>query len=135
LYLEILDYVDKTLKYASKDFETLSESEEMTIRYFIIVIVEALVNFVLHISRRICESEGIRLKPETLKASLQVLRDRNLIKNDELNDIISLVKLRNLLVHRYWIIDDEEIYRNVKSNFTKIINFIKRVCEHVGLQV
>ena len=42
-------------------------------------------------------------------------------------DIVSLFKLRNLLVHRYWIIDDEKIYHNVKRDFKNILDFIERV--------
>ena len=43
----------------------------------------------------------------------------------------ALIRLRNLLVHRYWTIDDERIYASVKSNFESVRNFLKRLREHV----
>ncbi|MEM2153035.1 MAG: HepT-like ribonuclease domain-containing protein [Candidatus Bathyarchaeia archaeon] len=42
-----------------------------------------------------------------------------------------MIRLRNLLVHRYWTIDDERIYASVKSNFESVRNFLKRLREHV----
>ena len=33
-----------------------------------------------------------------------------------LRDIVALIRLRNLLVHRYWVID-ERVYWSVKNNF------------------
>lgn len=37
------------------------------------------------------------------------------------------MRLRNLLVHRYWVIDDKRIYEEVRKNFGKIIELINRV--------
>ena len=43
----------------------------------------------------------------------------------------ALIRLRNLLVHRYWTIDDKRIYASVKSNFESVKNFLKRLREYV----
>jgi len=32
-------------------------------------------------------------------------------------DLIKIMRLRNLLVHRYWIIDDAEVYDSAKKDF------------------
>ena len=43
-----------------------------------------------------------------------------------------LTRLRNLIIHRYWEIDDSRIYRETKSNGLKIIeDLIKEVEEYV----
>jgi Uncharacterized conserved protein len=30
---------------------------------------------------------------------------------------VALIRLRNLFVHRYWVIDDERVYWSVRNNF------------------
>ncbi|MGB9672310.1 MAG: HepT-like ribonuclease domain-containing protein, partial [Candidatus Norongarragalinales archaeon] len=35
-------------------------------------------------------------------------------------DLTALVRLRNLLVHRYWVINDDQIYNAIKSNFRAV---------------
>ena len=59
--------------------------------------------------------------------ALNILKDKRLITKQEYVDVVSLFKLRNLLVHRYWIIDDEKICHNVERDFKNIVNFIERV--------
>jgi Protein of unknown function DUF86. len=34
---------------------------------------------------------------------------------------VALIRLRNLLVHRYWVIDDERVYWSVRNNFKCIL--------------
>lgn len=92
------------------------------VRYYIIVLVEALMALDYHIARK-----AYRLEPHTPIQTLRLLADRGLISNDELDDFIKLVKLRNLIVHRYWIIDDKRIYENVKEDFRKVVSFIERI--------
>ncbi|MCD6443554.1 DUF86 domain-containing protein [Candidatus Bathyarchaeota archaeon] len=37
--------------------------------------------------------------------------------------------LRNLLVHRYWTIDDGKVYENIKSDFKCVEELLKKVEE------
>jgi len=45
---------------------------------------------------------------------------------------VKIIKLRNLLVHRYWVIDDKIIYDAIKKDFKYVEEFIKRVLLLVG---
>lgn len=122
LIRDIHEAIDILVKDASKPFEALSRAEKSEVRYYIIVLVEALMALVYHIARK-----AYRLEPHTPIQTLRLLADRGLISNDELDDFIKLVKLRNLIVHRYWIIDDKRIYENVKEDFRKVVSFIERI--------
>jgi uncharacterized protein YutE (UPF0331/DUF86 family) len=42
-----------------------------------------------------------------------------------------LIRLRNLLVHRYWIIDDRKIYEDVRKDFKNVLSFLEKVANHV----
>jgi uncharacterized protein YutE (UPF0331/DUF86 family) len=45
---------------------------------------------------------------------------------------VKIIKLRNLLVHRYWVVDDKVIYDAIKKDFKYVEEFIKRVLLLVG---
>jgi uncharacterized protein YutE (UPF0331/DUF86 family) len=44
-----------------------------------------------------------------------------------LRDIVALIRLRNLLVHRYWVIDDERVYWSVRNNFKCILALLDSI--------
>ncbi len=84
----------------------------MAVRYELIVIAEAVMALAIHIARR-----DLNIRPKTPVNALMMLRDRGLMTMNEYEDLTKLVRLRNLLVHRYWVIDDYLIYQSVKSVF------------------
>ena len=86
------------------------------------VLVEALVALCYHISRR-----AYNIRPGTSVEAFKVLMDRGLITYEEFSDFVKLVRLRNLLVHRYWVIDDKRLYDEAKRDFRKVKEFLWRV--------
>jgi len=76
----------------------------------------------IHLARKVFSRE-----PETPIHALTILRDEGLLSIDECNELVKLVRLRNLLVHRYWVIDDERIYKSVKRDFKAVYSFIERL--------
>ena len=124
LVRDIREAIDVIAEDASKPFEELSRAERSEIRYYIIVLVEALTALAYHIARR-----AYGLEPQTPVQTLRLLADRGLITGEELGDFVKLVRLRNLVVHRYWVVDDKRIYDSVRRNFRRIVDFIERVSD------
>jgi uncharacterized protein YutE (UPF0331/DUF86 family) len=114
-------------KCSEKSFEELTDSDKYAIRYNIIVIAEAVSAIALHICRNI-----YGLEPETPIHALKLLADRSFIQRSLSEELVKIIRLRNLLVHRYWVIDDKIIYDAVKKNFRSVEEFIKRVLLFVG---
>jgi len=112
----------------SKPFEDLSRPERSEIKYYIIVLVEALTTLALHIARN---AYGAR--PETPVQAFSVLRDRGLINRECFEELVKLVRLRNLLVHRYWVIVDERIYEDARRDFKGVRRLMERVRVEYGL--
>ncbi|MEZ0319109.1 MAG: DUF86 domain-containing protein [Pyrobaculum sp.] len=112
--------MDAAERIASRRFEELSDEELWALRYQLIVLVEALASMcmklakrrwgIIYSSYRECLTEvGRRLGVgcvETLKA---------------------LVGLRNLLVHRYFQVDDKKVYESIRSDFTCVKQFVDAV--------
>ena len=106
----------------SKSFEELSSHEKYSMRYLIISLVEALVSLCAHIS---VEKYGRSLTSyrDVIRFTCQRLDVRCL------DDLEALVSLRNLPTHRYWTIDDRQVYNSVKRDFKCVEHFLEKVRE------
>ncbi len=124
---EVRSAISFISKCSERPFEELTDSDKYAIRYNIIVIAEALSAIALHICRNI-----YGLEPETPIHALKLLADKNLIQRSLSEELVKIIKLRNLLVHRYWVIDDKIIYDAIKKDFKYVEEFIKRVLLLVG---
>jgi len=65
--------------------------------------------------------------------ALKVLTDRGLMTPEEFGELVKLVKLRNLLVHRYWVVNDKRLYDEAGRDFRRVKEFLKRVKGVVNL--
>ncbi|MBS7638228.1 DUF86 domain-containing protein [Candidatus Bathyarchaeota archaeon] len=124
LILDIERSIEAILSYSSKPYEALSDAERYAVRYNIVVVAEAVIALALHAARRSYGEE-----PEMPVQALSILRDKGLITSTDYDDLVRLYRLRNLLVHRYWMVDDERIYRSVKSDFRSVRSFAERLRE------
>jgi uncharacterized protein YutE (UPF0331/DUF86 family) len=69
----------------------------------------------------------ISLEPETPIHAFNLLADRSFIQRGLFEELVEIIRLRNLLVHGYWVIDEKIIYDAVKKNFRSVEEFIERV--------
>ncbi|MBS7636094.1 DUF86 domain-containing protein, partial [Candidatus Bathyarchaeota archaeon] len=100
LVFDVRRSIEVIVGYTVKPYEAMSESERYAVRYNLIVMMEALAALVLHVVRRVFNEE-----PETPSHAFRIIRDRGLISTEECDGLLKLLGLRNLLVHRYWVID------------------------------
>ncbi|NIU84892.1 MAG: DUF86 domain-containing protein [Candidatus Thorarchaeota archaeon] len=119
---EVEESIQELQRVCSAPFEHLSIDKKYAIRYQIITIAESIGSIALHLCL-----EEYNKEVDSFAEALSYLQKKGLISHVE--DLIDLVRLRNLVVHRYWTIDDEHIYRSVKNDFIQIKNFLRRVRE------
>jgi len=50
---------------------------------------------------------------------------------DVANDLIRVIRLRHILIHRCWTVDDRLIYNSVKKDFSSVKQFIDAVLKLV----
>ena len=123
---EARDSISFVKKVSQKPFDSLSDAEKYAIRYHLIIIAEALASIALHICRNMLSQ-----RPETPSHAVRLIADNNIIPGEVAENILRFLRMRNLLVHRYWTVDDRKIYENIKSNFNSIENFLEVVLEIV----
>ena len=107
---KIDEIVEKLHQYTGKPFSELTETELYAIRYLVICLVEEIISICVHII-----AEEWEERPATYTQCLKVLREKGGIECVE--DLIPMVRLRNLLIHRYWEIDDRCVYQSIQQNF------------------
>ena len=117
--------VSELRRLTSKEFEELSVDEKYAIRYNIIVLVESLVSLCVHLA-----SESFGVRPSSYREAVRVVAERVGMRN--VSDLELLVGLRNLLVHRYWSVDDGKVYQSLKANFKCVEEFLGKVERLLG---
>ena len=122
---EVRETISELLRLTSKIYDKLTIDERYSIRYNIIVLVEALVSLCTHIARK-----RYNYMPKSYADAVRFVSEK--LNVTCVNDLVALVKLRNILVHRYWNVDDREVYDSVKCDFKcfeELLRAIGRIIE------
>lgn len=125
--IEVRELMGEIRRLVSKRYAELSNDEKYSLRYQLIVLVEALGSMCLHIA-----IEDLGKEPESYSECFMLLESRGIIDNSE--EVIKIARLRNLLVHRYWRVDDALIYRSIKNDFKEIELLLKKIGERYEKQ-
>ncbi len=105
-----------------------SRSKRFAMRYSIILVVEAATDLGIMILRQVFNEDARSYREVFLK-----LAEKGVIHLDVAEKMASLASLRNMIVHRYWGIDDARIYREARGSGISIIEkFIKEVEDYVS---
>jgi len=125
---EVLESKAELNRLTSKPYAELSIDEKYAIRYHVIVLAEALGSVCLQIA-----TEDLKLTPHSYSQCFKIMEEKGICRYAK--DLTAIIRLRNLLTHRYWTIDDAQIYDSIKNNFKAINKFIKSVKGKYGINV
>ena len=91
--------------------DLVANSEKLgNMKYQFIVAIEACIDICQHVSAKLFSEV-----PQSYASCFDVLRDNNII-NGELAAMMSdLARFRNVIVHRYWIVDDWRVVENLQK--------------------
>ncbi|MCD6248374.1 MAG: DUF86 domain-containing protein [Hadesarchaea archaeon] len=84
--------------------------------------MEATAGICLHILLRVHGEEA-----EGYPDSFLRLGAKHVIPQELATKLASAARLRNLLVHRYWEIEDEKVYASVERGLKDFEDFINRI--------
>ncbi|MGC8832226.1 MAG: DUF86 domain-containing protein [Thermoproteota archaeon] len=117
---EARECIKEIERIVSKPYVNLTSDEKYSLRYQIIVLVEAIGSACLHITM-----EDLNHESESYRDCIRYLEKSGIATRVE--DIVKVIGLRNLLIHRYWVIDDLKIYESAKKDFQRIEDFLRAV--------
>ena len=110
-----------------KPFGELSLYEKLALRYIIIELVEASASACIHVLR---ELYGVFV--ENYPECFRKLSDLGLLPKRLAENLVSAARLRNLVVHRYWVMDDKKLYYLAKDGlkvFEEYAEILERLLE------
>ncbi len=128
---EIRDLLDLAKRLVSMDIERFLADyrNRYTLRHLIIEIVEACTNLGLVILR---ERLGIK-EVYGYRDVFKKLSENGVISNSVRVGMENLIGLRNIIIHRYWEVDDQKIYMDARSNGLALIEkYVVEVEEYVS---
>jgi uncharacterized protein YutE (UPF0331/DUF86 family) len=97
--------------------EFLKDNEKIAAsKYYLIAVIEGCISLCTHISVK-----EFHKVPDAYAACFKILADNNILSKTLANNLSKMVGFRNLLIHRYWEIDDRRVYRYIKSDIVKIV--------------
>jgi len=116
---EINDAIQILKDLIAKEFDKLTLHEKLSMRYLVIELVEAASSICVHILVNLYNE-----RPEGYPDCFMRLSVKGIISEDLAKKLASAARLRNLLVHRYWFVDDEKVYESVKKGLKDFEEFI-----------
>jgi len=119
---EVNDAIQMLRDLTAKAFGELTAHERLSMRYLLIQLVEAASSICIHILLSTF-NEGTEGFPECF-ARLGI---KGVIPGDLASRLSSAARLRNLLVHRYWVINDEKVYESAKKGLKDFEDFAAHV--------
>lgn len=99
-----------------------------TLRLAVVEIVEASASLGLYILREFLSVRRV----EGYSQIFRKLVERGVISSRIGEEMERLTRLRNLIIHRYWEVDDSRMYKEARNNGLKVVeDFIKEVEDYV----
>ncbi len=127
--IEVLDAKAELKRLTLKPYAELSLDEKYAVRYHVIVLAEAVSGVCLHIAK-----EDLGQEPLSYSECFRLLDEEGVCGNCA-KDLSAIVRLRNLLTHRYWIINDLQIYESIKNDFRGVDKFLESVQEKYAVDL
>ncbi|BEP17243.1 DUF86 domain-containing protein [Pyrofollis japonicus] len=128
---EASEAISEAKRLVRRDFETFMASLEAryALRYALIAFVEAVTDAITLVLEA---DHGVA--PDSYREAVLLAAEKGIIPYSLAERLVKLVSLRNMLVHRYWRIDDARLYRETRENVTyakSILEALKKYVETI----
>ncbi len=109
----------------SKEMKTLEEDPHLlsSAKYNLLVAIEAAIDICNHLISK----NGFRL-PDGYKDTFMVLAEQGLIDKEFASEnLAQMAGFRNRLVHQYWDLDPQMIYKILQTNLPDLDRFLHEI--------
>ncbi len=125
---EIYNSVNELKKLSRMDeSEFLSDSYKLnSAKYLLIVGIEAAIDLCNHLI-----SMNKFRQPEGYADTFKVMEEEVIIESGFADRLEMMARFRNRLVHIYWKIDDEYIYKILNENIDDLGSLVENISDHL----
>jgi uncharacterized protein YutE (UPF0331/DUF86 family) len=108
---------------AMKEDSFLKDQKNIySLRYLLIEAVEAMANICNHILARITGQV-----PKGYPDCFEKLSDAKIITKELADRLKKVTSLRNIIIHKYWEIDDSKVFKYTKENVGDLEEFLREI--------
>jgi len=118
----------KSLSSCPKEVFTNDPDKIGSAKYHFIVAIEAAIDLCNHIIAK----NNFRT-PEDYSDTFRVMGEANILAGEFVTSLIRMGKFRNRLVHIYWDVDDETLYRILQTNLADLDRFLRELGEFLNM--
>lgn len=130
--IERVKILEKDLLDSTAEIKSLIASDEETflnqapavyaLRYLLIEAVEAMAAICNHLLTRV-----VGQVPKGYPDCFEKLSGASIITRELGEKLKGLASLRNVLIHKYWEIDDHKVFRSAKENIDDFEEFLRQI--------
>ncbi|RLI60838.1 MAG: DUF86 domain-containing protein [Candidatus Thorarchaeota archaeon] len=121
----LLGEIERTTDLGVDTFLVDADVRDAT-KYRLLVAIEAAISVCNHIVTR--EMDEI---PATYSECFALLGRHGVVPEDLAERLAQMARFRNVLIHRYWKVDDRRVYEFKARNIQDLYQFVEKVREHV----
>lgn len=128
---EIRENTEKIKKYSSiPDSEFWKDERNLlAIKHLLLQSIEASGSICSHVS-----AKKFFKSPSSFPECFKILYNSNVI-NEELSERLGkMARFRNILVHRYWEIEDKKILEYARNNLEDFDRFLESIIDYLGIE-
>ncbi|MBI5378743.1 MAG: DUF86 domain-containing protein [Nitrospirae bacterium] len=121
---DLLDAVSEIRSLLAGEAETFVNDQKAiySLRYLLIEAVEAMANICNHILARTTGQV-----PKGYPDCFEKLADGGILTKELSMKLKKMAGLRNILIHRYWQIDDRRVFRTTRDNIGDFEEFLRQI--------
>jgi len=123
---DLLDTVSeiKSITAVEEEVFVKNQKDIYSLRYLLIAAVEAMANICNHILTRVTGQ-----MPKGYPDCFEKLSDAKIITKDLSDMLKKAASLRNIIIHKYWEVDDRKVFKSVKENISDFEEFLRQINE------
>ena len=128
---EITGAIRKIQSYAALPDETFWADERnlYSVKYLLLQAMEAAGSICVHVM-----AKEFQQAASNYSSCFESLAEREVISGDLSSKLRKMIRFRNILVHRYWEVDDSKILEYARSDARDLIDFLRAVWAFLGLR-
>jgi len=121
---DLLDTVSemRSITDVEEDYFIKEKKDIFSLRYLLIEAVESMANICNHILTRIAGQV-----PKGYPDCFEKLFHNRIITEELSDKLKKIASLRNIIIHKYWKIDDRKVFKSAKENIGDFAEFLRQI--------
>lgn len=128
---EIRENIGKIGKYSSISDKEFWEDERniLSVKHLLLESIEACSNICIHIS-----AKKLFKAPSSFSECFEILHKSKIIDENLSSRLRKMARFRNILVNRYWEVENQKILGYARNNLDDFEQFLKSIAKYLSLQ-